>query len=109
MVDAETHKMFRSGVGMLLYLIQASQLNAAFQHKTSRAKDHAVQCFVAAHGIVHQVHTHQSQESHIAVQSKAKDWIDQIRPRLFGVNCNQRFIINMDQTQFSFLCCQGQH
>jgi hypothetical protein len=68
----------------------------------TRSTNHAVQHFIAAHSIVHRVHTHQSQESIAAVQNKAKDWIKQMHPKLFGGNQDQFFIINMDQTPIFF-------
>ncbi|KAG7345984.1 transposase [Nitzschia inconspicua] len=58
-------------VSIRMVTAKASQLHASFRHKTARAKDHAVRRFVASHGIVHRVHTHRSQESHMDVQTKA--------------------------------------
>ena len=89
-------------VSVRMVIMKASQLYAEFRHKTARAKDHAVQHFIASHGIVHQIHTQPSQEYHVTVQNKAEDWIEQMHHRLFGVNQDQRFIINMDQTPIFF-------
>lgn len=87
-------------VSIRMVTTKASQLLANFRRKTARAKDHAIRRFVAAHGLVHRVHTHQSQESITQVREKAVDWIRQARQRLVGRD--QRFIINMDQTPIFF-------
>ena len=58
--------------------------------------------FVLSHGIVHRVHTHQSQRSASEVRGEAQDWMQTIRPMLFGNHRNQDYIINMDQTPIFF-------
>jgi hypothetical protein len=92
-------------VSIRMVILKASQLQRSFHNKTERAKDLAVRRFVRAHDIKHRVHTRQSHESLAPVQSKAKDWIEMMRPRLIRVNRDKRFIINMDQTSIF----QGQH
>lgn len=89
-------------VSVRMVLIKASQVCAEFRRKNERAKDQAVRRFVASHGLVHRVHTHQSQEDIAAVYQKATDWMKNIRPILQGPNRDERYIINMDQTPIFF-------
>jgi hypothetical protein len=85
-------------VSIWMVITKTSQLLPAFWHKMVCAKDHAVWRFVASHGIVHCMHTHQSQKSIAAVQNRASDWIEQMCPLLSGGNQDHQLIINMDQT-----------
>ena len=89
-------------VSIRMVTMKASQIDAKFRHKTARAKDHAVRRFVASHSLVHCVHTHQSQENIADVHKRARDWMDQMHPRLFGQHRDYRYIINMDQTPIFF-------
>ena len=81
---------------------KASQLHSGFRAKSRRAKDSAIRRFVSAHGLVHRVHTHQSQKRMEEVYDTAKDWLVNIRPMLLGPTRDKRFIINMDQTPIFF-------
>ena len=89
-------------VSIRMVTTKASQLDGNFRRKTARAKDQAIRRFVASHGLVHRVHTHQSQRSMNEVRAEAQDWIQQIRARLAGDHRDHRFIINMDQTPIFF-------
>ena len=49
-------------VSVRMVVMKASQLDSSFHRKSAKAKDQAVRRFVASHGLVHRIHTHQSQE-----------------------------------------------
>jgi hypothetical protein len=73
--------------------------DAAFRGKSEEAQHQSVRRFVAANGLVHRVHTHQSQRSFNLVKAEALKWIEEAR---LLVNRDQRFVINMDQTPIFF-------
>ena len=89
-------------VSVRMVLTRACQLSDNFRQKTTRAKECAMRRFIKSHGIVHRVHTHQSQKNHNEVRGEAEDWIQQMRPMLVGANRDPRFILNMDQTPIFF-------
>ena len=87
-------------VSIRMVITKACQLDPDFRRKTERAKDQAIRRFVSSHGIVHRIHTHQSQRSIEEVRMQASDWIVQARLRLFGRDPD--FVLNMDQTPIFF-------
>ena len=89
-------------VSIRMVTARACQLSDQFCRKTVRAKDHAVRRFVRSHGIVHRVHTHQSQRNMEEVTGEATRWMEGIRPLLAGSNRHQDWILNMDQTPIFF-------
>lgn len=89
-------------VSIRMVLMKAANLDTEFRRKTDRAKDQIIRRFVKSHGLVHRVHTHESQKAPAEVHSAAKDYILSIRPMLTGNFRNQKFILNMDQTPVFF-------
>jgi hypothetical protein len=80
----------------------AKPLDVQFRNKADRTQGQAVRRFVASHGIVHKVDTHQSQESAALMQVEASKWIEKVRPLLKASNRDERFIISMEQTPIYF-------
>ena len=96
------HREQGISVSIQMVVTKASQLDNAFRHKTSRAKDQAVRRFVNSHGLVHRVHTHESQRNANEVAVEAQDWMNMIRPMLIGLHRSEAFMFNMDQTPIFF-------
>jgi hypothetical protein len=89
-------------VSIRIVIMKAGQLDPPFRHKTDRAKDQAIRRFVASHGLVHRVHTHESQKSAQESATEATDWMGIIRPLVAGGHRHQDFVINMDQSPIFF-------
>ena len=83
--------------------LKACELDNSFHRKSDRAKDQSICRFVKAHGLVHRVHTHESQRPPHEVANEATDFIVRIRPLLRGMFSHEDWIINMDQTPVFFL------
>jgi transposase-like protein len=73
--------------------------DAAFRGKSEEAQHQSVRRFVAANGLVHRVHTHQSQKNFNLMKAEALNWIEEAR---LLVNRDHCFVINMDQTPIFF-------
>ena len=90
-------------VSLRMVNLRTRQLCGDFRRKTERSQDQILRRFIAANGITHRIHTHQSQECHVTVQNEARNWIENVfRPILALPNRDPRFIINMDQTPVFF-------
>jgi len=92
------------GLPMTIRLVtaKASELDDTFRRKSMVAKEHAIRRFVKAHGLVHRVHTHESQRSLAEAEEQATEFVLQMRPLLAERNRSQDYIINMDQTPIFF-------
>ena len=98
------------GLPMTIRLVtaKASELDDTFRRKSMVAKEHAIRRFVKAHGLVHRVHTHESQRSLAEAEEQATEFVLQMRPLLAERNRSQDYIINMDQTPIFSLWSHGQ-
>lgn len=85
-------------VSVSMVAFKASELDGAFRRKSDIAKDRAIRRFVKSHGLVHRVHTHESQRSLAEVEAQAIEFVDEIRPWMTEPHRHEDFIINMDQT-----------
>ena len=89
-------------VSTRLVVVKASQLSAQFRRKTSRAKDQIVRRFLASNKITIQSVTHTCQRPPDAVVDEAMSFILHVREKVVGLNRQQKYILNMDQTPVFF-------
>jgi hypothetical protein len=87
----------------LAIIVVASNLSTEFGEKNFVARCSAVKRFVKAHLLVYRMGTHLCQRKPEEVEAEASNYMRLIRTLLFGPHCNQRFILNMDQTPVYFL------
>ena len=85
-----------------LVVVKASQLSAEFRRKTSRSKDQIVRRFLASNKITLRSVTHTCQRPPDAVVNEAMSFIQQVREKVVGLNRQQKYILNMDQTPVFF-------
>lgn len=89
-------------VSVRMVVQKACELDNSVRRKSDRAKDQSICRFVKAHGLVHRVHTHESQRPPHEVANEAIEFIVRIRPLLVGMFRHEDWIINVDQTPVFF-------
>ena len=72
-------------VSIRMVTLKACDLDQTFRRKSDRARDQSIRRFVKSHGLVHRVHTHESQRPPHEVENEAREFIVRIRPLLCGM------------------------
>ena len=98
------------GIAMTIRLVtaKACELDSTFCRKSTVAKEHAICRFVKAHGLVHRVHTHESQRSLAEAEEQAIEFVNEMHPVMAQTFRSEDFILNMDQTPIFFQWFHGQ-
>ncbi len=90
-------------ISTLAIVVVASNLSTEFGEKNFVARCSAVKHFVKAHSLFYRMGTHLCQHKPEEVEAETSNYMHLICTLLFGPHCNQRFILNMDQTPVYFL------
>ena len=78
--------------------LKASALLPEFSIKTLDAKKSAIRRFLTNANLVYRIGTHVSQKSPLLAVSDAIDFVEIVRPFLYGPSRHPKYILNMDQT-----------
>ena len=89
--------------------LKASALLPEFSIKTLDAKKSAIRRFLTNANLVYRISTHVSQKSPLLAVSDAIDFVEIVRPFLYGPSRHPKYILNMDQTPVYILCMKRRH
>lgn len=79
-------------------ILKASTLLPEFSIKTLDAQKSALRRFLMKANLVYRIGTHVSQKSPLETVSDALDFVEIVRPFLYGPSRHPKYILNMDQT-----------
>ena len=79
-------------------ILKASTLLPEFSVKNLDAQKSALRRFLVKSNLVYRIGTHVSQKSPLEAVSDAQDFVEIVRPFLYGPSRHPKYILNMDQT-----------